>query len=330
MDQDKRALRIGAAAIACAAVLRLLSYALPNGLSALWESGTIQKTAVFLTAGRVLVHKPQPTDPPETQSPTSAPAPTVPETTLPGFSALDAEGLSLAWDGPLDKAALLTQPLEWDLYSDEPTVLILHTHGSESYENTEGYVPSSDYRTLDENYNMLSIGDALAERLEAGGIRVLHDRQLHDYPSYNGSYVNARESIQQYLADCPSIRLVLDLHRDAAEDAQGNQVRYTVDSPYGKAAKLMFVMGSHTDARPHPNWQENLSLALKLQAAMEQSAPGITRTTSVWRSRLNQDLSPGAVLVEVGTAGNTRQEALNAAAVLADAVLHLGKGTSFY
>lgn len=327
MDPGKKALRAGAAAIVCAAVLRLASYAFPEAATAILSSPELTKAMFFLSSGRILVHKPEET-PPSSPPATQPPAPTQPE--KPVFTEEDVSLVSVSgnYKDLVDKQALLTQPLTWDLYGDAPTVLILHTHGSESYENTEGYAPSSEYRTLDENYNMLSIGDAVAARLEAEGIGVLHDRQLHDYPSYNGSYTNARKSLQQYLKDYPSIRLVLDLHRDAAEDASGRQIARTAESKYGKTAKLMLVMGMDTQARPHKNWQENMALALKLQAQLEKSCPGITRPTALWASRLNQDLSCGAVLVEVGAAGNTRQEALNAAALLADAVIALSHGSA--
>jgi stage II sporulation protein P len=226
-----------------------------------------------------------------------------------------------------DLARLLEQPLTWNLRQQEPTVLILHSHATESYTpGGRSYTEASPFRTLDEQNNMLSIGDLVAERLEEAGITVLHDRQLHDYPSYNGSYVNARASMQKYLEEYPSILLVLDLHRDAAEDASGKQIAYTAESKYGKTAKLMMVMGMDTAARPHKNWQENLSLALKLQVLLEKECPGVTRPISLWASRLNQDLCSGAVLVEVGAAGNTRQEALNAAELLSDAIISLAHG----
>lgn len=329
MNSDKNVLKAGAIVIACAALLRLISYGLPDAASEILSSPSIAKAMLFLSSGRVLVHRPE--DITTATEPLATPAVTEPpptESAKPSFTAKDGDLAKISgnYRDKADKASLLTKPLAWDLTVDAPTVLILHTHGSESYENTEGYKPSSEYRTLDENYNMLSIGDLVAERLEEAGITVLHDRQLHDYPSYNGSYVNARASIQKYLEEYPSILLVLDLHRDAAEDASGKQIAYTAESKYGKTAKLMMVMGMDTAARPHKNWQENLSLALKLQVLLEKACPGVTRPISLWASRLNQDLCSGAVLVEVGAAGNTRQEALNAAELLSDAIISLAHG----
>ena len=181
---------------------------------------------------------------------------------------------------------------------------------------------TGDYRTLDENYNMLSIGAEVARQLEAGGVTAIQDRSLHDYPSYNGSYSDARKSIRKYLAEYPTIRLVLDLHRDAADTPSG-QLRTLAATGAGASAQLMLVMGSSASGLTHPDWEQNLSLALKLQAVLERNDPGITRSTILRAQRFNQDLSPGCLLVEVGAAGNTHEEALRAADRLAAGILAL-------
>ncbi len=226
-----------------------------------------------------------------------------------------------------DVETLLAKPLDWDLADGEPAVLILHTHTTESYTQTvENYVETADYRTLDQRYNMLSIGQRVAEILEENGISVLQDRELHDYPSYNGSYTHARKSIRQYLQEHPTIRLVLDLHRDATDGEKG-QLRTVASIDGITAAQLMLVMGTNGAGQDHENWEENLSLALKLQAQLERRCPGITRPTILRNQRFNQDLCPGALLVEVGAAGNSHAEALLAAEELAQAIVALSKGT---
>ena len=193
----------------------------------------------------------------------------------------------------------------------------------ESYEKTENYTESSAYRTLDENYNVISVGDHLAEILSRQGIAVLQDKTLHDYPSYNGSYSNSRKTLATYLQEYPSIQLVLDIHRDAMADSAGNQIGYTISTEKGTAAKVMLVVGCN-----NPGWQENAALAVKLQAQLEKLCPGICRPMSLRKSRFNQDLSPGAILIEMGAAGNTRQEALLAAEYVAEAILALAGGVT--
>ena len=226
-----------------------------------------------------------------------------------------------------DLKSLLEKPLDWDLRGQEPKVLILHTHATESYTRKgENYVESSAYRTLDEDYNMVSIGARVAQILQDSGIPVLHDRTLHDYPSYNGSYSHARKSIQQLLKEYPQICLVLDLHRDASGDLN-NQFRPVVSSPAGPVAQIMLVMGTNASGQKHPNWQENLSLGLKLQSQLERQLPGITRDTSLRSQRFNQDLTTGSLLIEMGAAGNSHDEALRAAEELARAIVALSRGT---
>ena len=252
-----------------------------------------------------------------------SPPPWLPEAQRPRFSAEDAElvEVSYACSKQPDLQQLLESPLEWDLAGETPTVLILHTHTTESYTpGEEPYIASSAYRTLEEDHNMLRIGDAVAEILEEKGIGVIHDRTLHDYPSYNGSYVHARQTISGYLAENPSIQLVLDLHRDASGTAS-HQLRTEAMVEGSTSAQLMLVMGTNYDT-----WEENLALALKLHVQLERQCPGIMRPLSLRGQRFNQDLCRGALLVEVGAAGNTRQEALTAARALAEGIAELAKG----
>ena len=230
-----------------------------------------------------------------------------------------------------DLEALIRQPLSWDLASGEPTVLILHTHGTESYTKSPGekYKESSAFRTLDEGYNMVSLGEHLAKALEAAGIGVIHDRSLHDYPSYNGSYSSARKSISAYLKEYPTIQLVLDLHRDASGDNK-NQLKTAATVDGVKSAQLMLVVGTNGSGLSHPDWEKNLSLALKLYAQLERNAPGICRYISLRAQRFNQDQHPGALIVEIGGAGNSHVEAITATSVLAQAVIDMAKGVETY
>ena len=229
-----------------------------------------------------------------------------------------------------DLETLLLSPLDWNLYGDEPAVLILHTHATESYTPTEdaAYTPSGDRRTLEEAYNMLSIGDQVAAILEAGGISVLHDRTLHDYPSYNGSYVSARNTIAEYLQQYPSIRMVLDIHRDAATTDAGTHLTTSATVNGAPSSQLMVVIGTDSTGNYHPNWQTNLALALKLTAQWERLSPGITRPIYLRAERFNMDMTPGSLLIEVGASGDTHAQAIQAAKILAQGILDLAMGTS--
>ena len=223
MDQQSRTLRFGAAVIACAVVARLGAAGAFRGIAQWFQKPETQSFIVYLETGRKVRFSPSMED--FTDPVGESPAPAIPEETLPPelpvFSAADAELAEILYACSLrpDLEKLMAQPLDWDLTGPEPKVLILHTHATESYtKQGEDYKESASFRTLDENYNMVSIGERVAELLQQAGITVIHDRELHDYPSYNGSYNHARKSIQTVLEAYPGICLVLDLHRDASGD----------------------------------------------------------------------------------------------------------------
>lgn len=340
MELEQRTLRVGTVVIVCAIVLRLLSGGILEPVTQALSSSRVSSFLLFLGTGRVIrLTEPElPTQAPTvpTQAgdtePTEPPtdAPTQPPVSLPVFAPEDAALIEVNnYCGyQADIPALLQQPLSWDLTDQAPAVLIVHSHGSESYTKTESYTESSGYRTLDTRYNVVSVGDRVAELLEAGGIRVIHDRTLHDYPSYNGSYDNSRAAIADYLKQYPSIQMVLDIHRDAMTDSTGKQVGTTVSTGTGSAAQLMMVVGTDAGGLKHPQWQTNMALAVKLHVQLEKQTPGICRPISFRSQRFNQDLSAGGMLIEIGAAGNTRQEALVAAELLAQGILTLARGTA--
>lgn len=324
-----RVLRTGAAAIALAVVLKIFtSVPLPTKL---FNAQSVSRWVIYLETGRILAETV-----PATQA--TEPTPTVIEKEPPeeprrlSFSPSDGDLVNIrsSWDCALPPRELVMEKLDWDLTGDEPTVLIYHTHAMESYtpQTGEDYTEEVPFRTADLDYNMVSIGTRLAELLENAGISVLHDTTLHDAASYNGSYASSRETVEKYLAQYPSIRLVLDIHRDAAEDGSGHQVATTAETAQGDTARLMLVLGSEAGGLYNPNWQENYALAVKLQAVLEQESPGLCRELHLTDQRYNQDLSPGALLIEVGAAGNSHDEALRAMTPLAEAIAALAKGAN--
>lgn len=330
MKPEQKSLRIGAAVILLAVMLRFLGSGFLSGVSA-----NTDLAAVLLYAGTGRVFTATEVTAPPQQDPE---APTEPEATVPKpsepeqqvFSAEDAVLVSVTnhpgYD--IDVEAMLETPLDWDLTTESPAVLIIHSHTCESYENTEGYVPSDAYRTKDSRYNMVSIGAYLASCLQARGISVIHDTTVHDYPSYNDAYPQSRKTIQKYLEEYPSIQLVLDIHRDAYEDSSGNQARNVVTINGKSSSRLMLVAGTNANGQGHPDWQTNMAMAVKLQTVLQRLYPGLCRNLTMRSSAFNQDLSPGSLLIEVGTAGDTRQDALYAAELLADGIAQLAAGSA--
>ena len=220
-------------------------------------------------------------------------------------------------DAALD-ASMLGADYAACLGADEPQVLIIHTHGTESYTMPPGqeYDVSDTFRTLDTNCNMIRVGDEMARTLTECGISVVHDRSLYDYPSYSGAYNRSLASIERYLEKYPSISFVLDVHRDAVQDANGNQFKLLCGEDAG-AAQLEFVIGSNGGGLSHDLWRENLKLACAVQETLYKDYPTLMRPVTVRNSRYNQHMTTGSLLVEVGTAGNSLEEAINAARLFA-------------
>lgn len=239
------------------------------------------------------------------------PARTLVPTDPSGYTVFGRCYISTSREEPLPLTAL-GEPFAAALTEEEPQILILHTHGSEAYTPAPGteVVWSGDYRTTDTRYNVVKVGDEMAAAFGEAGISVLHDRTLYDYPSYSGAYDQALAAIQSYLAQYPSIRFILDVHRDAIEDGQGNQ--YKVVSPIegvGTAAQMTLVVGSDGSGLTHPDWMENLKLAVALQQDILAEYPTLMRPLLLRNSRYNQHATTGSLLVEVGAAGNAPEEA---------------------
>ena len=333
MNPQQKSLRVGLAAVALAVLIRFFSAVHLEPLIRTWVIPQAEKFVSYVKTGTrysprepeiaptVVASFPEPEIIYTPESPPPVPPP------LPYFEDPGLVELTYLCGYRPDIAALLRSPLEWDLASGEPTVLIFHTHTTESYEKGEqDYIESAPYRTTDGRYNVLAVGDRITALLNQAGIVTLHDREFHDYPDYNGCYGRTRKCTAAYLKEYPSLRLVLDLHRDASEGGPG-QLRTLAKVDGKDSAQLMIVAGSQDSGAAHPRWLENLSLGLKLQAQLQSQCPGIVRPLSLRAQRFNQDLSPGSLLIEMGGAGNTLQEAMLAGDQLAQAVIALSRGT---
>ena len=237
-----------------------------------------------------------------------------------GYTVCGRTYISNSTDYPLSVSDL-QQPFAAHLSEDGPQILILHTHGSEAYTpaGDETIVWSGDHRTTDSRCNVVRVGDEMAEVFGQAGISVLHDRTLYDYPTYAGAYDRSLEAIQNYLKQYPSIRFILDIHRDAIEDGQGNQYKVVsaIDGE-GTAAQLSIVVGSDGSGLTHPNWMENLRLAVAIQENALAKYPTLMRPVLLRNSRYNQHATPGSLLVEVGSAGNSPEEAVLAGRLFAE------------
>ncbi len=224
----------------------------------------------------------------------------------------------------IDSTEYFYKPLSFSLEkNDEPQVLIMHTHTTESYMlHGENYYTESDAeRTTDTEKNVAAVGKVMAEQIERAGFSVIHDTTLHDHPGYTGSYSRSAETVKNYLKKYPSIKIVIDLHRDSISANDNKKIAPVIEINGKKAAQIMIVMGSNTgNITNHPNWRENLSLAVKVQNTINIMYPGLSRAILIKSSRYNQNLSNGSFLIEVGSEANTLDEALYSGELIGKAV----------
>ena len=221
-----------------------------------------------------------------------------------------------------DIAAEAAQPLPFAIEKDSaaPQVLIMHTHATEDYRLSAGlwFTPGDGARSTDRSINMCAVGRVMADTLNAAGICTLHDETLNDYPSYTGSYANSRAVVQQYLARYPSIKVVLDVHRDAIETESGSRYAPVCTVDGRQAAQVMIICGCDNGTTVQlPGWRQNLRFAAAWERSMEGMYPGFTRPVLFSYRFYNQDLTTGSLLIEIGGHGNNLNEALYAAQLAA-------------
>lgn len=227
----------------------------------------------------------------------------------------------------VDIKELLEAKLSFKIAKDDsPQVLIVHTHTTETFMTNEAdyYTEAFSSRTRESDKNMVSVGKIVAERLNSAGIKTLHDTTEHDYPNYTGSYSRAAKTINSYLKKYPSIKVVLDLHRDAVSANDTDKVKLVTEVEGKKAAQVMLVMGSQSGSvTDFPKWKENLKLAVRLQQKIEQKYPTLARPLSLMPKKYNENLTTGSLLIEFGTDVNTLEEAHYSALLVGNALAEL-------
>ena len=226
--------------------------------------------------------------------------------------------------------SLLAQPMELALEdTDQPQVLIVHTHATESFEPFDRDFCDTSYtwRSTDNTQNVVFLGDIIANQLEQAGIGVIHDTTQHDYPSYNGSYERSAETIRKWLEQYPSIKAVIDVHRDAIESPAGNLIKPVAMINGEKTAQVMIIAGCDDGTMNMPDWDRNLRWAAALQSTAETMYPGLTRPVFFCYRKYNMDLTGGSLLIEFGSHGNTLEETARAAEYMGKAMAQTLLGT---
>lgn len=202
----------------------------------------------------------------------------------------------------------------------DPLVLIYHTHATEAFlpEDAACIEANQSFRSTDPKQTVVALGATVAQILNESGIPAIHCTVMHDLESYDRAYENARATIKDCLARYPSIRYLLDIHRDALITVDGDHIRPVASLADGsEAAQIMLVIGTDEGGAYHPGWQTNLALACKLQSAISASTPDLMRPLQLRSASFLGQYAPGALLLEIGSAASTLSQAQRAAELFA-------------
>lgn len=218
----------------------------------------------------------------------------------------------------VDPDALCAEPLSFTINKEEPQILIVHTHTTECYDGDNMYGESE--RNTDESKNVIAVGEAMKEVFESYGIKCIHDKTVHDYPTYQGAYTRELSTVEKNLAQYPSIKMVFDVHRDAYIYPDGSKLTVTCEQNGISTAKVMIVCGTDAMGLDNPNWRENFKLAAKIQNAAQIMYPDLMRPINLRQERFNMHKTTGSLLFEIGSNGNTLAQAIEGGKDLAYAV----------
>lgn len=195
-------------------------------------------------------------------------------------------------------------------------VLIYHTHTHEAYamEYAGQYVPLEEWRTDDEDHNIVRVGTELTALLEARGFEVVHDKTDNELDDLSIAYERSLVTLSAYEGE--AFDLYIDMHRDAYSEGQIQTCSHDGE----RAATLMVLIGSGENFNVKPFYKENYAFALDLTDAVNGICPGLCRDVMVKTGRYNQHFGANSILVEVGNNQNTLSQALASMPVLADAI----------
>lgn len=240
--------------------------------------------------------------------------------TKPGYLSNRTKINSQVLKNNIDKMPQITLSID-----SEPQVLLFSTHATESFEpcDRKFYDKRYNSRSTDNDKNVTQIEDKIAEQLNNFGINTIVDKTQHDFPSYNGSYNRSAETINKYLKQYPSIKVVLDIHRDAIERENGERVKPIAIINQKKAAQIMLISGCDDGSMNFPRWEENLNFAVDLQRQLETDYPGLTRPIFFCYRKYNMNLCPCSLLIEFGSNSNSLNEVVYSGELLGKSLAQL-------
>lgn len=225
----------------------------------------------------------------------------------------------------IDKELARTPDIAVKKDSDKPQVLIMHTHTTESYMPYDLGYYSTDWATRsdDKKLNMVAVGKVITKELNKAGIKTVHSDKIHDH-DYSAAYDLSCETVEEYLEKYPSIKVVLDIHRDAITDDDGTKLKPTVEIKGKNAAQLLIISGCEEGkVTDYPDWEYNLRFAVRLQKQLADDYPGLVRPMHFAIKKYNQHLTHGSLLIEMGSEANTLDEAKYSAKLLSKSLVKL-------
>ena len=212
------------------------------------------------------------------------------------------------------------------LTGEGPQILIYHTHSREAYkpDPENPYKAVEAFRCDDLDYTVVKVGDVLSRHLESKGISVLHDRTEHEQGDHATAYVRSLKTIQKRMDEYKSLKIFIDLHRNAYKEGAKSPDEEVVYINGERVAKLFVVNGTGQGYvggfSKKPDWKENYKFAMRLTNKVNELYPGLAKPVYVKPSRYNQHVSTKAILIEVGSNLTTLKEAERAAYYLAEAI----------
>ncbi len=225
----------------------------------------------------------------------------------------------------INMEAYLKKSVIANISKNKPVALIYHTHSSESYQITENDFYSDSLVADFETLGIIRVGDALCSAIESHGYKVIHDRTVYD-TSYSGAFERSRKNVADVLRKNPSIQVVIDLHRDSITRKDGSRVKTVTEIGGKKVAQIQIITGCEEGAvKDFPNWEKNLTFALRLQKSISDSHPNAVRPLLFCARKYNMDLVPCALNIEIGTDANTVREAVYSAEILGNSISELIK-----
>ena len=213
-----------------------------------------------------------------------------------------------------------------------PVVLILHTHANEAYAPSgSSYLTGSLGQAIysdDPARNVTAVGRVLCAELNQNGVPAILCEEYHgEDGSLQSSYARAADCIQRYKEKYPTLQYVIDVHRDGILDANGSLIRTLAEGTEQPTAQVMAIVGSDCNGTSYPTWQSNLSLALRLNDRLGSVSSTLARPVCLRNASYNQELASHALLLEIGSAGNTVEEAIRAAQIVGEKLAALIKNS---